>query len=72
MCGPISNPGGAILCGGFTLLTVAAITLLIVGILGATGSINMSPTAADWMMGLSMAVIGGMIGGVVKVCCCKR
>ena len=67
MCSPVSA-SGCILFGGIAFLVVSAITLLVVGILGATGVIHMAPAGANWMIGIGVAIILGMIGGVLKAC----
>lgn len=54
------------------VLPAAVITLLIVGILGATGVISMSFIGANVMIVLSAAIILGMISGVIKCCCSKH
>jgi hypothetical protein len=69
MCCPVDSASGKVFCGGTTFLAVSAITLLVVGILGASGAIHMAPTGADWMIGIGSAIILGMIVGVLKVCC---
>ncbi|MEZ5314793.1 MAG: hypothetical protein R3E91_01060 [Chlamydiales bacterium] len=60
------------ICAGVTtFLATSAITLLVAGILGISGSIILPQLASYCMIGVGSAVILGMIGGIVGRCCSK-
>lgn len=69
MSSAVDGAGAIAFCGGATFLVVSAITLLVVGILGATGHVPMAPVGARIMIGLGVTIILSMIGGAVQQGC---
>jgi len=71
MCCRVNSTSGKVFLAVAAFFAVSAITLLVMGILGATGNIPMAPIGARLMIGLGIGTIVGMIGGVIKFCCKK-
>lgn len=72
MCFPTQNSSGTflpIVCGGAAILVLGTITMLVMGILGATGTVPMARVGAEIMVGLSTGLILIMIGTVLRCCC---
>ncbi len=55
--------------GIIALMVLAGITLLVVGILGATNAFTMSPAACRALIGIGSALIIGSVAGVCQGLC---
>ena len=59
MCNEIGGGNPVVCCGVLSFLTVSAITLLVVGILGAQSIVSISPPGPQFMIVLGIAIFVG-------------
>lgn len=64
-----SSGAGPLICSCVAASTILAIVFIVLGALGAHGTIYMAPIGAEVMITLGMTLILGMITAVVKNLC---